>query len=231
MSSSLRRLWWRRLLRWLVALLVVAIGGPWLVVAAGSHGRMVDETTRDLPPVAIVLGAAVRPDKQPSRYLQARLDLARSLYDEGRVKVILVSGDGGGEHYDEPQAMRQYLVAHGVPATRIVEDPAGFDTWATCERARKVYGLQRAVLVSQGYHLPRAVTSCRVAGVDAVGAPDATVQTLGSTSWPGPLKKLGWGRFVLRERLTGPKMFVDWAGGSNPVLGPPSSAVDEALAR
>ncbi|TGJ95021.1 hypothetical protein DLJ96_15400, partial [Actinotalea fermentans ATCC 43279 = JCM 9966 = DSM 3133] len=125
----------------------------------------------DVParPVALVLGAGLRPDGSPSTYLARRLDAARELYERGTVEVILVSGDNSREDYDEPTAMLDWLVGHGVPAERVVRDFAGFDTHDTCVRAREVFGVTDAVVLTQDYHLPRALFSCAQAGIDAVG--------------------------------------------------------------
>ncbi|WP_405897628.1 vancomycin high temperature exclusion protein [Streptomyces sp. NBC_00727] len=86
-----------------------------------------------------------------------------------RVKVVLVTGDNSREEYDEPDAMRTFLVGKGVPDDRIVSDFAGFDTWDSCVRAKKIFGVDRAVLVSQGFHIRRAIALCREAGIDAYG--------------------------------------------------------------
>lgn len=85
------------------------------------------------------------------------------------MKVVLVTGDNSREEYDEPDAMRTFLVGKGVPDDRIVSDFAGFDTWDSCVRAKKIFGVDRAVLVSQGFHIRRAIALCREAGIDAYG--------------------------------------------------------------
>ena len=118
--------------------------------------------------VALVLGAGLW-DGEPSPYLAHRLDAAVALYAAGRVDVVLVSGDNSRTDYDEPAAMRTYLVEHGVPDRRIVSDFAGFDTWDSCVRAKKIFGVDEAVLVSQGFHVRRAVALCRAAGVGGYG--------------------------------------------------------------
>jgi vancomycin permeability regulator SanA len=82
---------------------------------------------------------------------------------------VLVTGDNSRTEYDEPDAMRAYLTGRGVPDARIVSDYAGFDTWDSCVRARKIFGVERAVLVSQDFHIRRAVALCRAAGVDSHG--------------------------------------------------------------
>lgn len=91
------------------------------------------------------------------------------LYRAGKVKVVLVTGDNSRTEYDEPGAMRTYLRGHGIPDDRIVSDYAGFDTWDSCVRVREIFGVRRAALVSQHFHIHRAVALCRAAGVDSYG--------------------------------------------------------------
>ncbi|MDH6133197.1 vancomycin permeability regulator SanA [Kitasatospora sp. MAA4] len=130
-------------------------------------------TVADVPaePVAVVFGAG-EVNGVPSDYLAHRLDTALELYRAYKVQAILVTGDNSRPDYDEPGVMDDYLVAHGVPAARVVRDDAGFDTWDSCTRARRIFGVQHAVLVSQDYHVRRALADCRAAGIDsyAVGA-------------------------------------------------------------
>ncbi|OLT53461.1 vancomycin high temperature exclusion protein [Cellulosimicrobium sp. CUA-896] len=118
--------------------------------------------------VVVVPGAGLRPDGTPSAYLRRRLDAAAELYARGVAPVVLVSGDAH-DGYDEPASMRARLVDQGVPDEAILLDREGFDTHATCTRAVSDFGFAHAVVVTQGYHLPRALFSCRVAGLDAVG--------------------------------------------------------------
>lgn len=138
----------------------------WMYSVADARVR----TIADAPAqqVAVVFGAGLW-DGKPSPYLANRLNTAAELYRDGKVKVVLVTGDNSREEYDEPDAMRAYLVAHGVPDKRIVSDFAGFDTWDSCVRAKKIFGVDRAVLVSQGFHIRRAIALCRAAGIDAYG--------------------------------------------------------------
>ncbi|MFE7277222.1 vancomycin high temperature exclusion protein [Streptomyces sp. NPDC057623] len=127
-------------------------------------------TTADVPrtDVAVVFGAGLWAG-EPSPYLAHRLDAAAELYRAGRIKVVLVTGDNSREDYDEPDAMRTYLTRHGVPGSRIVSDYAGFDTWDSCVRAKKIFGVDEAVLISQGFHIRRAVALCQEAGVTSYG--------------------------------------------------------------
>ncbi|MFF3287145.1 vancomycin high temperature exclusion protein [Streptomyces sp. NPDC003023] len=138
----------------------------WTHAVADSRVRTVaDAPARD---VAVVFGAGLWRGR-PSPYLAHRLDAAAELYRTGRVEVVLVTGDNSRIEYDEPDAMRTYLTERGVPDDRIVSDYAGFDTWDSCVRAKRIFGVERALLVSQGFHIRRAVALCRSAGVDSYG--------------------------------------------------------------
>ena len=125
--------------------------------------------------VGLVLGTSPRmPDGRRNLFYERRLDTAAALYRAGRVEFLLVSGDNSRRGYDEPTAMRDDLVARGVPPERIYRDCAGFRTLDSVVRARRVFGLDRATLVSQRFHNERAVWLARRAGLDAVAcdAPD-----------------------------------------------------------
>ena len=119
--------------------------------------------------VAIILGAGVKPSGEPLPILKARIETGVDLYKAGKVKKLLMSGDNSSLHHDEPSAMKEYAVALGVPEKDIVMDPYGLNTYDTCYRAKRVYGIKDALIVSQGYHIPRVVYTCRQLGIDAVG--------------------------------------------------------------
>ncbi|MGW1618537.1 SanA/YdcF family protein [Streptomyces sp. NPDC002172] len=157
----------RRLVQGVMAACVLALlPATWLYVSTAGRLRTVADVPR--ADVAVVFGAGLW-DGEPSPYLANRLNAAATLYKEGRVKVVLVTGDNSRKDYDEPDAMRTYLTAHGVPGKRIVSDYAGFDTWDSCVRAKKIFGVDRAVLISQGFHIRRAVALCEAAGVESYG--------------------------------------------------------------
>lgn len=139
----------------------------WIYTTADDRLR----TTANAPrtDVAVVFGAGLLWNGEPSIFLATRLDAAAKLYREGRVEVVLVTGDNSRVRYNEPQAMRDYLTHRGVPDNRIVSDYAGFDTWDSCVRTKRIFGVDRAILVSQGFHIRRAVALCREAGVDSYG--------------------------------------------------------------
>ena len=142
--------------------------------AAAGHLYLLDQVPP--APVGLVLGAQVYPNGVPSRFLRARLDLGLLLLQRGTVERLLLSGDARAPEYDEPAAMRAHLVAAGASEDRLVLDPYGFDTYDSCVRARDVYGVRRVVVVTQDYHLPRAVGTARLVGLDAVGVGDRTVR-------------------------------------------------------
>ncbi len=124
----------------------------------------------------LVLGASVQPDKEPSGLLQARLQTALDLYRTGQVRWILVSGDNRSSYYNEPQAMRRWLIRQGVPRTHIVADYAGRRTWDSLKRAQAVFGVHRLVVVTSDFHLPRALFISRALGMQVWGAPAPSTQ-------------------------------------------------------
>lgn len=120
--------------------------------------------------VALVLGAApIGPEGGPNRYFERRLDAAAALWRAGKVKYLLVSGDRRGDGYDEPSAMRAGLVARGVPAEAIYRDFAGVRTRDSVLRADDIFGQKRMIIVSQGFHLARAIFLARQEGIEAWG--------------------------------------------------------------
>ena len=118
---------------------------------------------------AIILGAGVKKNGKPGSFLKQRLDDSVDLYNKGIIKKVLVSGDNGEKSYDEISAMNQYLVNAGIPQNKIFGDYAGFDTYSTMSRARKVFGVKDAVIVTQKFHLNRSVYLAQQKGIKAVG--------------------------------------------------------------
>jgi vancomycin permeability regulator SanA len=165
----------RRWLRWAVRIAVVgagvvavAIGGSltWSYLASGGH--RFDLADAPDAPVVIVFGAKVQ-DGRPLPFLTGRLDVTAEVVKAGKAKAVLVSGAAGGTSGNETKAMTDYLVAKGVDPKMVVTDPFGLDTYDTCARAVRVYGVDHALLVTQSYHLPRAVALCRNLGMRADG--------------------------------------------------------------
>ncbi|ASO20296.1 vancomycin permeability regulator SanA [Actinoalloteichus hoggarensis] len=184
----------RRRWRWALAgtaALAVLLGTPAVWAYGSSAGRIVDSDDAPDTDVALVLGAGVRPDGRPSQLLAGRLDVAAGLYHEGVVRVLLLSGSVGPGDYDEPGTMREYLVSRGVPTEAIVEDGSGNDTWESCVRTRDVYGVRELIVISQRFHLPRAVALCRSAGLEVHGVPHESGQTNPSGTRFGYLRETG----------------------------------------
>jgi vancomycin permeability regulator SanA len=160
---------WSSRLAVVAVVAVVAVSGPWLWTEFSAYGHEYSAGDAPAADVAIVLGTDVAPDGGPGIRLAGRLQTAAALVRSGRARVILVSGDGGGASGDEPAAMASYLAGLGVAPRQVVADPYGLDTYDSCARARQVYGITRALVVTQYYHLSRAVTLCRRLGIDADG--------------------------------------------------------------
>ncbi|WP_328871188.1 YdcF family protein [Streptomyces sp. NBC_00287] len=207
----------RRLVQALMAACVLALlPMTWMYVSTGDRLRTVADAPRT--DVAVVFGAGLW-QGEPSPYLAHRLDAAAELYRAGRVEVVLVTGDNSREEYDEPDAMRAYLARHGVPDARIVSDYAGFDTWDSCVRAKKIFGVDEAILISQGFHIRRAVALCQAAGVTSYGVGVDAVHD--STWYYGGT----------REIFAAGKAALDAIFRPDPrFLGPEEPGVQEALA-
>jgi SanA protein len=118
---------------------------------------------------AVLIPGASVVHKSPSPVLAERADAAIALYKMGRINKILVTGDNGTQAYDEVSPVRAYLIAAGVPTSDIFLDHAGFDTYSSMYRARTVFGVSSLIIVTQDFHLPRAVYLARMFGIDSSG--------------------------------------------------------------
>jgi vancomycin permeability regulator SanA len=157
----------RRAVQGLVLLCVLALlPAGWLRLTADDRVRSLGEVPA--ASVAVVFGAGLWRGN-PSPYLADRLDAAAQLYRAGKIRVVLVTGDNSRADYDEPDAMRTYLTERGVPGPRIVSDYAGFDSWDSCVRAKKIFGVDQALLISQDFHIRRTIALCQAAGIEAYG--------------------------------------------------------------
>ena len=150
------------------AIVVVAI--PNLVVWRGGREPVTDVPAK-VPhaQAALVLGAQVKPDGKPSDMLFDRVKAAEDLYRAGRVDKLLLSGDHSRVNYDEVGTMRKMMLADGIPAADIFTDHAGFDTWDSAQRAKRVFDVDSAVVVTQCFHMARALYEARHAGLEATG--------------------------------------------------------------
>jgi SanA protein len=147
----------------------VAVILPRLVTAIYAASRIYKVETSPARLVAIVFGAGLRRDGTPTTVLRDRVETAVELYKQGRVIKLLMSGDNRFSYYNEPEAMRQYALQLGMPDKDIVLDYAGRRTYDTCYRAKEIFGIKDAILVTQLFHLPRAIYTCNMLGVDSVG--------------------------------------------------------------
>ncbi|HXT08246.1 MAG TPA: ElyC/SanA/YdcF family protein [Roseiarcus sp.] len=199
------------------ALAVVATAGPWALIELSSRSHIYDSTAALKPATAgLVLGAArlVR-NYVANPFFHNRIEAAATLFKSGKVEYLIVSGSqaGGGRPrggYDEPADMRGALIAEGVPAARIYRDYAGFRTLDSIVRAKEIFGQQRVIVVSQPFHLSRALFLARWHGLDDDGFAAADVS-------------LRFGlRTYLREVAARGAAILDLLRGAEPrYLGPP----------
>jgi len=160
------------------------------VVSFNQHYRtkIIDLAQSPRQKVAIVFGASVKRGR-PSNALKQRLLVAVELYRAGKVERFIFSGDGKDPGYNEPVAMQKFAVQMGIPSTKITLDPLGLNTSATCKRAKVVYGIDSAILITQAYHLPRALYYCENFQLKVMGVP--------AKHWLGVSYPLG----LIREAL------------------------------
>jgi SanA protein len=160
-----------KLLLWCVLAVaaVTAACNGWLFQASSGairpHSALVTDTD-----VALVLGTAPKLASGRNPFFEARMNTAAKLWQEKKARHFLVSGDHGQPEYDEVNAMRDALIDRGVPASAITLDHAGFRTLDSVVRARKVFGVKKMIIVSDDWHLPRAIFLARSAGIEAEGA-------------------------------------------------------------
>lgn len=148
---------------------VIIFGLPRLVSELYAATRIVPQADTPNRPIAIVFGAGLLRDGSPTAVLRDRVETASELYFAGKVEKLLMSGDNRFIDYNEPGAMRAYALELGVPDEDIVLDYAGRRTYDTCYRAKEIFGANQVVLVTQRFHLPRALLTCNGLGLDAIG--------------------------------------------------------------
>lgn len=183
---------WKRLLNFiwrfikiLIATSLLVLILPRLFTAVYSWTRIYSPDTAPTERVAIVFGAGLTRDGYPTAILRDRVETAAQLYFAGKVQKLLMSGDNSFANYNEPAAMHDYAVSLGVPEKDIVLDYAGRRTYDTCYRAKAIFGVDSALLVTQGFHLPRALFLCNALGLKAVGveANNTTYRKLSLAVW------------------------------------------------
>jgi SanA protein len=155
----------------LLVLLLVAGTVPRILTRVYAGSRLYEPENTPAGRVAIVFGAGLYRNGAPTPVLRDRVATAADLYHSGKVEKLLMSGDNSTPSHNEPGAMRDYALGLGIPDEDIILDYAGRRTYDTCYRAREIFNLDSAVLVTQAFHLPRAVYTCNTLGVSAIGVP------------------------------------------------------------
>jgi SanA protein len=199
----------------IVAVLVLIL--PRLATGLYAWKRTYEVSTVPTQKVVIVFGAGLTRSGEATPILKDRVETAAQLYFSGKAAKLLMSGDNRFLNYNEPEAMRQYALALRVPDTDIVLDYAGRRTYDTCYRAKAIFGVTKVILVTQQFHLPRAIFLCNMLGVDGTGvAADNLAYRKRSL--------LYWN---LRELPATVTAFADLVTRPLPVLGNPESIFSE----
>lgn len=133
------------------------------------RGRIIGENEIIPPQIGLIFGAGLRAKGEPSAVLEDRILLASRLYQSGRIGKFILSGDNSSVNHNEVQAMKNFALSQGLPESALIEDHAGLSTFESCARVKKVWDLNKVVLLTQKYHLRRALYLCNELGVDAVG--------------------------------------------------------------
>jgi len=187
---------------------------PCLVLLRTSSAVLTSSVSAPATPVAIVFGAGLNTQGGPSDVLYDRLLVAADLYQQGKVQTILVSGDNRVVAYNEPQVMFETLTEEfGIPTEAVLIDYAGRRTYDTCVRAKTIWGVDHALLVTQAYHLPRALWTCTALGIDSQGI-SATLQPYIKDIWfrvreLAALYRMAFDLYILPPSFIGGEVLVD----------------------
>jgi SanA protein len=166
----------RKILKMIIKMILVLIiiglvtfGLPRVITTIIARNKIESVATSPGRKIAIVFGAGLLRDGTPSPVLRDRVSTAAQLYFAGKVQKILMSGDNRFVDYNEPASMQAYAIELGVPPEAIVLDYAGRRTYDTCYRAKHIFGLEEAILVTQNFHLTRALFTCNGIGLQSIG--------------------------------------------------------------
>lgn len=188
---------WSRLWRWIwrsalaLGLLgALALGFAYVSPAVASRGRLFkDPSAVPAGRVGLVFGCTDRVDGRENLYFRYRIEAAVKLWQAGKIRCLIVSGDNRERYYNEPETMRRALIAQGVPAERIVKDYAGLRTLDSVVRAKEVFDAGEVVFISQRFQNERAIYLARANGIDAVGFNARDVPAHGG--WKTKLREVG----------------------------------------
>ena len=185
---------------------------PRIITTIFSLNRIYQKENAPATQLAIVFGAGLRRDGSPTAILRDRVETAADLYFSGKVEKILMSGDNRFEYYNEPESMRQYALSLGVPDAAIALDYAGRRTYDTCYRAKAIFGASEALLVTQKFHLPRALFLCNALGLNSYGIEANNIR----------YRKISLLIWNFREQIATLGAFIDvYLSNPVPVLGNP----------
>ena len=219
MRKYLKRLFITLFLLGAIGTAIVIAFNVWLnaAYAARIYASIDNLPTENTPRIAIVFGAGLTRSGEPTPALYDRVATAVDLYRRGLVSKLLLTGDNRFENYNEPEAMRYTAVRLGVPDEDLVLDYAGRRTYDSCYRAREIFGVSRAILVSQAFHLDRALYLCDSFGIDSLGViADRRNYTQTSQAW-----------WSIREAAAVVAAWLDVnVTRPTPVLGPPLPIVN-----
>jgi SanA protein len=193
--------------------LLAAIVAFWIYSDVENRSYLIYQNVADVPvmPAAIVFGAGIQ-----SREARDRVATAAALYKSGKVTKLLMTGDNGHVNHNEPESMKQNAISLGVPAGDITCDYAGFRTYDSLYRARNIFDVRQAVLVSQRYHLPRAMFLAQRLGLDVVGV-DAGKSSYGTRQFWYDLREIGAAEAAWFDILTERKS--KYLGKKEPLFG------------
>jgi SanA protein len=156
---------------WVVCVAIFLIG--WIILHVQTdHVTDIYASSRNLPekaPVALILGASVKEDGTPSDALRDRLLIGEELYREKKVEKVLVTGDDGGFRQDEITQMKAFLIERGVKEEDILVDGQGYRTYESCRRAKQELKLEKVIVVTQRFHMARALYLCNALELESVG--------------------------------------------------------------
>ena len=189
---------------------------PRIITSIYSRGKIFTPSTSPAQKIAIVFGAGLQRDGSPTAILQDRVAAAADLYFKGKIEKILMSGDNRFIDYNEPGAMYNYAIDLGVPAKDIVMDFAGRRTYDTCYRARSIFLVNEAILVTQKFHMSRALYLCNMLNVKSIGV----------ISDRRSYRKESQIIWEIRETLATITALVDlWITHPTPILGNPEPII------
>ncbi|MCJ7825856.1 MAG: YdcF family protein [Anaerolineales bacterium] len=157
-----------KVLLW-VCIAIFLLGLPRWILSTYYADRIHSPEEARIMPTAIVFGAGLRSDGHPTTVLADRVSTAVSLYQQGKVKTLLMSGSSNASGYGEAAAMLEFAMQLGVPEDAILIDSEGDRTYLTCTHAKEIFGVEQALLVTQRFHLPRALILCDALSIESEG--------------------------------------------------------------